>query len=79
MRIVFDAYSFPFLESLWSSERLKAFEEILSSTTDEDEDYQMLRNDGLRNALNPLETGLVLASQPIGIIEDFTLEVDVVD
>lgn len=68
MRTVFDAPSFPFLDSLRSLETLKAFEEILASTTDEDDDYQNLRDKGLRNALDLLEMGLILVGQLINII-----------
>lgn len=79
MRTVFDASSFQFLDSLRSSEILKTFEKILASTIDENDDYQRLRDEGLRNALNSLEMGLVLAGQSITIIENLTLEVDEVD
>lgn len=33
---------FPFLEKLRNSSRLRSFEEIIMSTTDEDEDYRRL-------------------------------------
>lgn len=52
------------------------FEEILASTVDEDEDYQQFKNDGLNNTLNPLDMGLILAGQPIGVLEDLTAKLD---
>lgn len=39
-RVVYNSPSFPFLESLRSSDRLMTFKEILASPVDEDDDYQ---------------------------------------
>lgn len=44
------------------------------SEVDEGEDYQWLKNDGPRNTLNPLNMVLVLASQPIRVLEDLITE-----
>lgn len=40
---------------------------------------RITQDEGLKIALNPLEIVLVLTGQPIDIIKDLTLEVDVVD
>lgn len=37
--------------------KLKTFEKILASTVDEGEDYQRLRDKGVKNTQNPLEMG----------------------
>lgn len=51
---------------------------LFASTNDDDEDYQRIRDEGLTNNLNSLEMGLVLASQPLGLIEDLTRESNMV-
>lgn len=43
IRPVYDARPFPFLESLWSSNRVKIFEEIIFCLVDEDEDYRRVK------------------------------------
>lgn len=75
MRSVLGA-PFPLLESLRFLDRLMTFEEILASTVDEEEDYQRFRYDSPKNTLSPLDMGLVLVGQPIGILHDLTIELD---
>lgn len=65
---------FPLLNSMRSSDRLMAFEEILASSVDVDEYYLRFKDDGLKNTLNPLDLGLVLAGQSIGILANVIAE-----
>lgn len=46
---------------------------------DKDKDYQRIKNEGITSTLNPLEMELILAGQPIGMIEDLTQEANVAD
>lgn len=73
MRVIYDVSSFPFLENLRSSNRLMTFEEILNNTADEDEDYQQIRNEGLRSTFDRLKLGLVIVGQPLSIFVDWTM------
>lgn len=43
---------------------------------DEDEDYQWIKDEGMTSTLDPLQLGLVLVGQPIGVVEDLTTVVD---
>lgn len=61
MKSILGVPSFPLLDSLRSSDRLKTFKEILASSVDEDEDYLRFKDEGLRSFLNPVDLGLVLA------------------
>lgn len=76
MKSVPGAPSFLLLNLLRSSERLVTFEEILASSVDKDEHYLSFKDERLKNTLNPLDLGLVLAGQPIGILADFIAELE---
>lgn len=67
MTTVLNAPSFPFLDFFNSSGRVKTFEEILASTIDEDVNYQRIKSEDPTSTLNPLEMGLFLVGEPIGI------------
>lgn len=41
---------------------------------DEDEDYLRFKDESLKNTLNPLDLGPVLAGHPIGILADLIAE-----
>lgn len=52
------------------------FEEILSSTVDEYKDYLRFKDEGPNSTLNPLDMGLVLVGQPIGVLVDLSTELE---
>lgn len=74
MKAVLNPLAFPFLEELRSSTRVRTFEEILSSPTDEDQDYLRLTGQGLRSTLHPESLGLILSGQPVGALADLSKE-----
>lgn len=51
MKIVLSPPRFPILDDLRSLSRLKTFEEMLSGTVDEDEDYRWLTEQGVNSSL----------------------------
>lgn len=73
MRAVYGAPSFPFIESLRSSNRLMIFKEILSYHVDKDEDNQRLNDEGLVNTMDPIALWLFLAGQPLSLFEEPSL------
>lgn len=74
MKTVYNAPPSPFLDIFQSSDRLMTFEDILASSVDEDDDYQWVRDEGLTSTLDPLQLCLVLASQPLWLVEEPPLE-----
>lgn len=69
MRFVYGVTSFPFLESLKSSDRLMSFKEILCCLVDKDDDYQKVKDERLVSTIDLVSLGLVLASQALGLFE----------
>lgn len=72
MKAILSPPPFQFLEELRSSPRLRTFEEIFSSTLDEDLDYRWVLDQGIQSTLHPEALGLVLSGQPVGDLVDLS-------
>lgn len=74
IKAIYNMPSFPFLDSFRLSDGLMAFEDILASPINKYEDHQWVRDEGLTSTLDPLQPGLVLATQPLGHFEEPPIE-----
>lgn len=74
IKAILNPPAFPLLVDLRRSDRLKTFEEILSSAVDEDEDYRRLIDQVIRSFLHLESLGHTLSGQLIGVLVDLTAE-----
>lgn len=73
MREVYGAPPLPSWNLCASQLSSSPFGEILANTIDKDEDYQRVRDEELTSPLDCICLGLILARQPLVLIEDLPI------